>query len=250
MDISELNQYLIANVKRECGDFLSSKPFEDEYDRYRRDAAIYCYSGMFAIVKQCYESAAFVEMVRQQAADLYCEQDEDESRESIARKALASVTGDHDDICDEQSVGWYIGRHTYEHCLAYDSFDYKPIFLAAWNEYFSLEFQNRVRGIKNDIGMNVSEDEIMDYMQNSESDRERLINYKWDLIMGSQRWLDDDEYLDSCCEKAKDLFDTTAKTKDDLLCLTTAVSLAYAEVKGQILWPVGLCIVAKKILSK
>ena len=40
MTIPELNNYLRNNIRSSFGDFLNSKPYEDEYECFRRDAEI------------------------------------------------------------------------------------------------------------------------------------------------------------------------------------------------------------------
>ena len=52
MTIPELNNYLRNNIKSSVGDFLNSKPYEDEYDYFRRDAEIYCHSSALSILNQ------------------------------------------------------------------------------------------------------------------------------------------------------------------------------------------------------
>lgn len=245
MDISELNTYLIRNIHKSCGDFLSKAPYVDEYDRFRRDAEIYCYSAMSSILKQVSTNHAYSQWMQQSAANLYCENDEENNRACIPQHALLSVKGDDDDLCDEQSVGWYIGVHTYMHCLAYDTFDFQDIFLSSWNKYFSVEFQAKERGY-NSKALNISGNFIEKCLQ---VNRDVLIDYRWRIRMKCPYGCNNETYLNSLCTLAKEVYDETKQREEDLGALVMAVNSLYMEETGELYMNEGFVILAKKILS-
>lgn len=39
-----------------------------------------------------------------------------------------AIKADEDDLCDEQSVGWYLGVYTYIYCLIHNDYGYEQIF--------------------------------------------------------------------------------------------------------------------------
>lgn len=144
MSIDELNVYLQSNVKYSLGRFNSPIPFVDKYDAFRRDDAIYCYSAMKELVKQTSGNLNFREWLLSRTKMLmqneYAETD-------ILIQTYHAVKADGDDLCDEQSVGWYMGVYTYIYCLIHNVYDYEPIFVKNWNVYYSVAFQNKIRGI-------------------------------------------------------------------------------------------------------
>lgn len=144
MSIEELNGYLQSNVKYSLGRFNTPAPFVDKYDVFRRDDTIYCYSAMKELVKQTSANLNFREWLLIRTKMLmqneYAETD-------ILTQTYRAVKADGDDLCDEQSVGWYMGVYTYIYCLIHNVYDYEPIFVKNWNVYYSVAFQNKIRGI-------------------------------------------------------------------------------------------------------
>lgn len=143
MNIEELNKYLQTNVKCSLGKFNSPAPFVDDYDVFRRDDAIYCYSVMKALVMQTSSDLSFCQYLLHKAKTMpytYAEND-------IILDTYNAVKADGDDLCDEQSVGWYLGIYTYIYCLIHNDYGYERIFCHGWNLYYSVAFQNKVRNI-------------------------------------------------------------------------------------------------------
>ncbi len=246
MEHLTLISYLVNNISKGYGDFTNSAPYKDEYDRFRRDAAIYCYSGMLAVVKQITTSPEYSHWMKQNAATLRQSLDEDRNLEFIVRRTYDSVTEDGDDICDEQSVGWYMAVHTYMHCLAFDSYDFKEIFESSWKRYYSVEYQNFVRGYSKrmpDIDFNEFVDKCLD------ADRKRILDYRSQIRMKFPYGSTDDEYLSSLCMHAKDIYETSDLSEETLGAIVMAVSSLYMEETSRVLTEEGLIIVAKKILS-
>lgn len=247
MDISELNNYLIHNIHKSCGDFLSEAPYRDEYDRFRRDNEIYCYSGMLAVVKQVSTSPGYSQWMQQQATDLYCSHDEEDNRKAIVQNTYNSVTGDGDDICDEQSVGWYMAVHTYMHCLAFNTFDFKSIFESSWRKYFSVEFQDAARGYNPNPSHQLITQDFVDLCLNA--NKEDIHNYRYQLRMKYPYGATDDTYLTSLCLHAKEVLDTIDQTSENFAALVMAANSLYMEETMKMFYGDNLIILAKKILS-
>lgn len=142
MNIEELNKYLQTNVKCSLGRFNSPAPFVDDYDVFRRDDAIYCYSAMKELVKQTSSNMDFRQWLLHRK-EVLMQYEYGESQ--ILIQTYNAVKYDGDDLCDEQSVGWYLGVYTYIYCLIHNDYSYERIFCKEWNTYYSVTFQNRIR---------------------------------------------------------------------------------------------------------
>lgn len=250
MNIEQLNSYLRKNIKNTPGDFLNPAPYCDEYDRFRRDANIYCYSSMWSITNQSSTSNDFVghihRMVEQVIYSCTCEEHEND----ILRLALSAVRADGDDLCDEQSVGWYIGLHTYIHCLAFDTYSYQEIFLDSWKKYFSVNYQNAIRGINNTKDKRITLEEVTDFLSSNEEHKLDIINLKYSLSMRvhSSSYFENDDYENALCRQANTMY-LQKQEKEYLLCLMVAISTLVFERTFEIYMPEGMCMIANKILS-
>lgn len=250
MKIEDLNTYLRSNIKNQPGDFLNPSPYCDEYDCFRRDADIYCYSSMWSITNQSSTSDEFIAHLQRMVQQVVVNMDEQLHEKKIINLALSAIREDGDDLCDEQSVGWYIGLHTYIHCLAYDTYRYQNIFLSCWKKYFSVEFQNSIRGIKNIVTERVTIDEVMKFLNSNDEYRMEIINLKYSLsaVVRSTSYSDNEDYENALCRRAHSMY-MQRESRDYLLCLMVAISTLYYERTLEIYMPEGMCIIANKILS-
>ena len=250
MKIEQLNSYLRNNIKNTPGDFLNPSPYFDEYDRFRRDADIYCYSSMWSITNQSSTSDEFINHIHRMVEQVVCNCSCEEHKENILRLALSAVRADGDDLCDEQSVGWYIGLHTYIHCLAFNTYDYQEIFLDSWKKYFSVNYQNAIRGIKNTNNTRITLEEVTDFLSSNEEHKLDIINLKYSLSMRvySSSYFDNDDYENALCRQANTMY-LQKQEKEYLLCLMVAISTLVFERTFEIYMPEGMCMIANKILS-
>ena len=145
MTTSELNQYLLANVKCKQGGFLSDSSIGDAYESLRNDASIYCWSGMSSVVRQVSNSADYCRWMQGCAQQMAQSETREESESRILPRAIHCVKSDEDDLCDEQSVGWYLAVYTYMHCLAYNIYNFEALFLRFWRLYFTETYQRQIR---------------------------------------------------------------------------------------------------------
>ena len=251
MKIEELNTFLRNNIHASARDFLSGNPFEDEYANFRNDASIYCYSAMTSVVKQTSSNPQYASWMQNAANHIALTETQHESEEQIISRAIDCVKSDGDDLCDEQSVGWYLGVYTYMHCLAFGLYSFEQLFLQNWKKYFSVEYQNQIRGIHVASADRVLVEDITDFMGRVDDYRTEIIDAKYDLKRQGFEFMyhDDDAYVDALCEAAKSMY-RQKPSKNKLLCLTMAISSLYHEKSMQIYMPNGLCILANKIISE
>lgn len=145
MTIKELNQYLLANIKCKQGDFLSESQLGDKYASLRNDASLYCWSGMNSLLLQISPSGDYSSWMQECARQMAQSESQAQSEQRILPRAILCVKNDGDDLCDEQSVGWYLAVYTYMHCLAYGLTSYEALFLRFWRLYFTESYQNQIR---------------------------------------------------------------------------------------------------------
>lgn len=145
MTIIELNQYLRANVKCSQGDFLSGKTEGGRYAVFRNDAHIYCWSGMHSVINQVTNNSSYSSWMKESARQMAQIESQPLSEQRILRRAIQCVKDDGDDLCDEQSIGWYLAVYTYMHCLAYGVYNFESLFLKYWRLYFTEEYQHTIR---------------------------------------------------------------------------------------------------------
>ena len=145
MTVTELNQYLVANVKCKQGDFLNGSSLGDPYDSLRNDASIYCWSGMNAVVKRVTASSDYCNWMASCARQMAQDENQSVSEERILPRAIHCVRSDGDDWCDEQSVGWYLAVYTYMHCLAFNVYSFEALFLRLWRLYFTETYQRQIK---------------------------------------------------------------------------------------------------------
>lgn len=145
MTTFELNQYLRANVKCTQGDFLSGKTEGGRYAVFRNDAHIYCWSGMNSVINQVTNNASYSSWMKNAANQMKQIESQSLSEQRILLRAIQCVKDDGDDLCDEQSIGWYLAVYTYMHCLAYGVYNYESLFLKYWRLYFTEEYQQKIR---------------------------------------------------------------------------------------------------------
>jgi hypothetical protein len=145
MTTQELNQYLRAHVKCSQGDFLSGKTIGGRYASFRNDAHIYCWSGMNSVINQVTNNINYSSWMQRCARQMAQLETLSVNEQRILQRAIQCVKDDGDDLCDEQSVGWYLAVYTYMHCLAYGTYNYETLFLKYWRMYFTEEYQQAIR---------------------------------------------------------------------------------------------------------
>lgn len=145
MTTFELNQYLRANVKCTQGDFLSGKTEGGRYAVFRNDAHIYCWSGMKSVTNQVATNSNYASWMTDCANRMRQLETQLESERRILTRAIQCVRDDGDDLCDEQSIGWYLAVYTYMHCIAYGTYNFETLFLKYWKLYFTEEYQYSIR---------------------------------------------------------------------------------------------------------
>lgn len=249
MDIIELNTYLRNNIKSSVGDFLNPNPYEDAYDSFRRDAGIYCFSSALSVSNQTSNARNFANYILDMARQTIFNYDSVTHRNEIAYLAYQSVKADGDDLCDEQSVGWYIGIHTYVHCLAFNTYNYEDIFIASWKEYFSVGFQNSIRNIKSNSNQRISMDDILEFIQLTNNYGKEILDLKFDLRrVHYYSYYSKEDFTDALCKEAHKMY-LQNPDKNYLFCLMQAISVLYYEHTDEIHNANGLYMIANKILN-
>lgn len=250
MTITELNNYLRDNIKTAVGNFLNPNPYEDEYDYFRRDAEIYCYSSAFSVSKRTSTPNSYTSYILEKARQTLLNYDPITHRNEIAKLAYQSVIADGDDLCDEQSVGWYIGVHTYVHCLAFNTYNYKDIFIENWKKYFSVAFQNSIRNIKSSSDKRmISMDEVIEFIHLTENFGREILDLKFELRrVHCYSYYSKEDFENALCKEAHQMY-LLKPDRNYLFCLMQAVAVLYYENTNEIHNVHGLCIVANKILN-
>lgn len=249
MTIPELNNYLRNNIKSSVGDFLNSKPYEDEYDYFRRDAEIYCYSSAFSVSKHTSTPNIYTNYILDMARQTIFNYDSVTHRNEIAKLAYQSVKADGDDLCDEQSVGWYIGVHTYVHCLAFSTFNYREIFIESWKKYFSVAFQNSIRNINSNFDKRISIDEVIEFIHLTEKYGKEILDLKFELMrVHYYSYYSKEDFENALCKEAHKMY-LLKQDKNYLFCLMQAVTVLYYENTDEMHNVNGLCTIANKILN-
>lgn len=250
MTIPELNNYLRNNIKSSVGDFLNSKPYEDEYDYFRRDAEIYCHSSALSILNQASTSNNYASYILDMVKQTIIDWDPVIHRNEILILANQSVKADGDDLCDEQSVGWYIGLYTYVHCLAFNTYDYKEIFVENWKRYFSVLFQHSIRNIKSNSDKRmISIEEVIEFIHLTENYGREILDLKFELMrVHYYSYYSKEDFENALCKEAHKMY-LLKQDKNYLFCLMQAVTVLYYENTDEMHNVNGLCIIANKILN-
>lgn len=250
MTIPELNNYLRNNIKSSVGDFLNSKPYEDEYDYFRRDAEIYCHSSALSILNQTSTSNNYASYILDMVKQTIIDWDPVIHRNEILILAYQSVKADGDDLCDEQSVGWYIGLYTYVHCLAFNTYDYKEIFVENWKRYFSVLFQHSIRNIKSNSDKRmISIEEVIEFIHLTENYGREILDLKFELMrVHYYSYYSKEDFENALCKEAHKMY-LLKQDKNYLFCLMQAVTVLYYENTDEMHNVNGLCIIANKILN-
>lgn len=143
MTTTELNYYLRSNVKCDTIEFFNGS-LVDRYSSLRNDASIYCWSGMNSVTNQIDKSTNYCAWMQECARQMSQNESQYESEKNILPRVINWVKSDGDDLCDEQSVGWYLAVFTYMYCLAFNRYDFEEIFLKNWRIYFTEEYQKHL----------------------------------------------------------------------------------------------------------
>lgn len=250
MTIPELNNYLRNNIRSSFGDFLNSKPYEDEYECFRRDAEIYCHSSALSILNKTSTSNNYASYILDMVKQTIIDWEPVIHRNEILILAYQSVKADGDDLCDEQSVGWYIGLYTYVHCLAFNTYDYKEIFVENWKRYFSVLFQHSIRNIKSNSDKRmISMEEVIEFIHLTENYGREILDLKFELMrVHCYSYYSKEDFENALCKEAHKMY-LLKQDKNYLFCLMQAVTVLYYENTDEMHNVNGLCIIANKILN-